>query len=132
MIEQGERRYYRDLWYMAVAVPAGEGWHVDFHVYRLSTQDEPPGYMGSDFPTWDEAEAVRYLHGHIKWDACSDWHFDAQDEAMLHFCGEDYIEYLSQLLLRLHAWAAELMPQHAGNFREPDPTGHFVESDQPC
>ena len=72
--------------------------------------------LDANDPTDDAALSEPYLHGFVKWDGCSDWHFDAQDELMLHFCGKRQAMRLGTLMERLYDLAAELMPEHAYMF----------------
>lgn len=60
---------------------------IGFCLYEINSIDVQKGerYYGSNFVT-DYNLITPYVHGHIKWDGCSNWHFDAQDRCMLHFC----------------------------------------------
>lgn len=51
----------------------------------------------------DENEAERFLHGHVKWDGCSNWLFDETAEGlMLHFCSKDGAALIGRLLSRCY------------------------------
>ena len=59
------------------------------------------------FTVLDEAGAM-ICDGSIKWDGCSNWHFDP----CVHFCGKQQSIDLGTLFGSLYDWALELMPQH--------------------
>lgn len=61
------------------------------------------------------AEAEVYLHGEIKWDGCSNWFFDEQERAMLHFCGSADAEKIGKLFCELYELTGE-------RFREKHPS----------
>ncbi len=56
----------------------------------------------------DEAEP--YLHGIVKWDGCSDWHFDEQDRVMLHGCSREDVVRFGMIIGECWDWTAELCP----------------------
>ena len=60
--------------------------------------------------TEDLAKAAVFLHGSVKWDGCSNWHFDGQDACMIHFCCVEHGQALGKLFEALYAMAAELIP----------------------
>jgi hypothetical protein len=90
--------------------------HVEFRVYSVVQMVEPwqgPGFQRKDSDvSMDTVQHVEdaevYIHGSVKWDGCSNWHFDEQDRVMLHFCGEDHATEIGELFKRLYAWAREL------------------------
>jgi hypothetical protein len=59
----------------------------------------------------DLAQAGRWLHGDIKWDGCSNFSIDAQDDCMLHFCGRTEAVAVGALLGALYDLAHEVMPR---------------------
>ena len=63
-------------------------------------------------PTEDLTKAERFLHGSIKWDKCSNWHFDIQDDSMIHFCDPEQGEDIGKLFRALYSIAAELIPTY--------------------
>ena len=100
-------KVFEDLGFIVVAkhnqqTGAGDDLPVDFVVYEVVT--------------WGSAFTRPWLHGSIKWDGCSNWHFDAQDDLMIHFCGPSDTAKLSKLFERLYQMAAEIMPEHAHEF----------------
>lgn len=58
----------------------------------------------------DISHAERYLHGHVKWDGCSDWYFDEQDRVMLHGCSRADLQRLGDVMAACWDWASELCP----------------------
>jgi hypothetical protein len=61
-------------------------------------------------PTDDLSKAERFLHGSIKWDGCSNWHFDIQDGCMIHFCSAQDAAAIGVLFNELYEMADELIP----------------------
>lgn len=55
------------------------------------------------------AAAPAFLHGRIKWDGCSDWYFDEQERAMIHFCNPAEVIALGEMFRWLHRLAEERM-----------------------
>ena len=73
----------------------------DFYLYELKAG-------GCTIPsTKDVDEAQPYLHGEIKWDGCSNWYFDIQDEVMLHFCDIEDFENINELFRRMYKIAKD-------------------------
>lgn len=89
--------------------------HVSFTIYEIVGWSEGtvPGVF--DVPEWenalDLADAEVYLHGDVKWDGCSNWHFDEQDRCMLHGCSRGDLQNLGEVMAQCWDWAAELLPQ---------------------
>jgi hypothetical protein len=96
---------------------------VEFVVYDIEAWQEgaTPGVY--DTPLWHKADALThpdpvncieeaepYLHGEVKWDGCSNWHFDEQDRVMLHGCSRDDVLRFGQVMAACWDWAAELCP----------------------
>lgn len=61
--------------------------------------------------TSDVRNADVFLHGHIKWDGCSNWHFDEQDAMMLHFCGARRTTSIGRLMAEMYRLAAATIPE---------------------
>jgi hypothetical protein len=101
-------RHFTDLGFSAVA--AVHSYHVDFAVYAIAGTevDGTPVYGPSFEKSLDGAEV--YLHGFVKWDGCSNWHFDAQDECMLHGCGRRDLTNIGGIMAACWDWTAELLP----------------------
>lgn len=86
---------------------------VDFKVFEIVGGDGEERYWarhdGMSNMTEKFEEADLYLHGSVKWDGCSDLHFDAQDDCMLHFCGRADVKKVGQMLSKLYDITAELL-----------------------
>ncbi|MES2791539.1 MAG: hypothetical protein V4719_18115 [Planctomycetota bacterium] len=55
-----------------------------------------------------------YLHGSISSDHRSNWHFDEQDNRMIHFSSVDESDQISILFRRMYELAEELIPEWKG------------------
>lgn len=67
--------------------------------------ENPDGYTD----TTDPLHAEPYLHGSVKWDGCSDWRFDEQDNCMLHGCSRADVQRFGDVLGRCWDLAGEMM-----------------------
>jgi hypothetical protein len=101
-----------------VAVP--HDYYVEFLVYNIDYWEER---LEGDVPFWHRAEAPctpdgvpsleaaeAYLSGSVKWDGCSNWHFDEQDRCMLHGCSREHLVRFGEMMAFCWDWAAELCP----------------------
>ncbi len=85
---------------------------VDFEAYEIHhIKDsafvfEMPG-RPNEF-TKEFHNAQRYLHGDVKWDGCSNWHFDIQDGCMIHFCSVEETQEISRLFEKMYEIAKEV------------------------
>ena len=98
--------------FTVVAEPSNHS--CDFKVYKhVSSSPEMlyslPDPMSCEFTT-DLAKAEIYMHGYIKWDGCSNWHFDIQEGCMIHFCSVEEGEAIGTLFKSLYAIAARVIP----------------------
>jgi len=95
--------------------------HVDFSIYDIEGWVEGATKGVFDVPAWHRAgtdsypnlvesleEAALYLHGSVKWDGCSNWHFDEQDGGMLHGCSKADLQRFGDVMATCWDWAAEL------------------------
>ncbi|CAB3754323.1 hypothetical protein LMG29542_02315 [Paraburkholderia humisilvae] len=87
-------KHFQDLAFTVVAeVYRG---YVNFTLYNIQGWAEGDTTGIFDVPKWCPADtgtscveptqlqdAEIYLHGSVKWDGCSNWHFDEQDRVML-------------------------------------------------
>ena len=97
-------------------------YRVDFKIYEvigwaesttLGVYDVPEFYI---YHTETEnvcltesiQEAELYLHGEVKWDGCSNWHFDEQDRVMLHGCTRQDVLRFGEVMAACWDWAAEI------------------------
>lgn len=91
---------------------------VDFLVYEqheIGAEDkvlygEETGNLTSSIE-----EADVYLSGFVKWDGCSNWEFNAQEECMLHFCDRDSLGYISKVMQKCYDITAEYCPKWVGD-----------------
>jgi hypothetical protein len=86
-------------------------YHADFTLYKIEyLEDDHPVYEGKDDSKHTQSidDAQVYLHGSVKWDGCSNWYFDQQDQAMLHFCEKEELLHLGRLM----ALCWDLAAQH--------------------
>lgn len=88
--------------------------YVDFRVWVIIGGTGPDGsrlFEPAEGHGWieDRSKAQVYMHGSVKWDGCSDVHYDEQDSCMLHFCGIECVEAITTLMRGVYALAAELM-----------------------
>jgi hypothetical protein len=86
----------------------------DFEVFEILSSEPTtlwnlPSGTRPD-PTDELSKAERFLHGSIKWDGCSNWHFDIQDDCMIHFCSAQDAAAIGVLLNELYRIADELIP----------------------
>ena len=107
-------KHLRELDFTVVA-QVHEHW-VDYTIYGIEgCQDNAPCWhkAGSmhypdDVSRLEEAEP--YLHGTVKWDGCSNWHFDEQDRVMLHGCSKAQVQRFGDVLAYCWEWTRELLP----------------------
>jgi hypothetical protein len=87
---------------------------ASFTVYRVcgwKLDGSPDGFAGPDDAFVDTVEdAEVYMHGSVKWDGCSNWHIDDQDECMLHFCSREELADIGRAMQLCWDWTAELLP----------------------
>lgn len=97
---------------------------VNFTVYDIEggAEGATPGIY--DVPLWHRKgapthpdtvdrleDAEVYLHGRVKWDGCSDWHFDDQDRGMIHGCSREDVQRLGDVMARCWDDTATLCPR---------------------
>lgn len=112
-------RHFFDLSFTVVAVPHSH-W-VEYTIYdiELVGNDGRPlwhkaGAPCSPCPVKTLEEAEPYLHGTVKWDGCSNWHFDEQERVMLHCCSREELLRFSEVMARCWDWTAELCQHWEG------------------
>lgn len=118
---QGLVRHFLDLRFTVVAVPHSH-W-VEYTIYDIEGFGEGDTKGVYDRPLWHKAgdpcspspvdtlgESEPYLHGDVKWDGCSNWHFDQQDRVMLHGCSRGGVHRFGEVMARCWDWTAELCP----------------------
>lgn len=97
--------HWDDIDYTIVAEP--QGYRVDYNVYkswgvatdgtRLWAKDDDNGCSGC---TSNLDDADLFLHGEVKWDGCSNWHFDEQDAVMIHCCERQQLLDIGEVMAR--------------------------------
>lgn len=109
-------RHLEGLMFSVVAEQHENGCSVSYIVFQTLGVDEQgvrwwikdrDGIFGM---TSNIDEADVYLHGFVKWDGCSNWYFDEQDHAMIHFCGRRGMKRVSDLLFACFDMTEELIP----------------------
>jgi len=93
-------------------------YRVDFKIYAVlgwgegsapGVYDVPEFYTTeNDCLTESIQEAELYLHGEVKWDGCSNWHFDEQDRVMLHGCSRQDVLRFGEVMATCWDWAAKI------------------------
>jgi hypothetical protein len=102
-------RVFDDLEFSVLITPGDVS--ADFEVYQIVGKCEGPNgeYDKPIYEHWkdDAAQAdiveniegaSMFLHGSIKWDGCSNWHFDEQDRAMIHACSRGDLEDIGKIM----------------------------------
>ena len=114
-------KVFKDIGFVAIGFP-GE-YKAEFKVYNMAGIDPDSGtplLQRADAHAWpapteDISIAELYLHGTVKWDGCSDWHFDYPETLCHHGCDREDLVALGEVMARCWDWAAELC-EHWGPF----------------
>ncbi len=96
--------------YLGFSVIAEPNSHkVDYKVYKIGGKNHDDQLIwckdtdhGCNGYCDKLEEADLYLHGYVKWDGCSNWHFDEQDDVMLHFCEREQMENIGKILTKCY------------------------------
>jgi hypothetical protein len=114
-------RNVTELDFTVVAEQEVDAYHVTYTVYDIEgyTPDGKPVWHKKDAPSYPDfvdtlEEADVYLHGDVKWDGCSNWHFDEQDRCMLHGCSKKDVQRFGDVLAYCWEWTRELLPNFDG------------------
>lgn len=89
---------------------------IDFEVIEEfgKEQDGSPIWGNDEGPSMEPATswetASVYLSGGLKWDGCINMQFDAQDRAMLHFCGKKDAMRLGAIMERIYDHLGPIIP----------------------
>jgi len=93
-----------------------KAYHVSYTVYTAHYFDDvtpiswvPKEDCNGRTDKLEEAEV--FLHGDVKWDGCSNWWFDVEDEIALHCCERWEIARVSEAMLFCYDWTKELLPK---------------------
>lgn len=112
-------KHLPDLRFTVVASIPDE-YQVDYRVYELLWINDDgthawqrDGATSGPDPVETLEEAELFLHGFVKWDGCSNWHFDAQDSLMLHGCSREDLTRLGEIMARCRDWTRELCTKFA-------------------
>jgi len=109
-----------DLGFTIVVV--AHEYYVDYTIYDIvAWEEEPRGIYnvpvwcrpddsGTDEHVYSLDLATPYLTGHVKWDGCSNWHFDEQDRCALHGCSRADIKRLGDVMALCWDMTKELCP----------------------
>ena len=113
-------KVFKDIWFIAIGVRGD--YEAEFLVYALEgvEADGSPLYHQKDVRSWPAptdhiCDAELFLHGRVKWDGCSDWHFDEQDRIRLHGCAREDLTALGEVMARCWDWTAELCENWGGD-----------------
>lgn len=98
---------WTDIGYTVKIVP--DSHVVKYFIYEIAGLDEEENILWTK-KDWDTLpdfvskleDAELFLHGEVKWDTCSNWYFDAQDDVMLHFCTREQLENIGVLMTRCY------------------------------
>ncbi len=79
---------------------------MTFDVYEVAGEIDRPLYLTKDRDfTADLSKASRFLTGDVKWDGCSNWTWDPDEQnVMTHFC-ENPADGLKDLFDTIYAMA---------------------------
>ena len=102
-------KHFDDLFYTVVATP--DDGRVNFVIFEIDslcdngirTYESEDGGLNEDVNI-----ASPFAHGYVKWDGCSNWHFDEQDRAMIHQCSRQQLLNMGEILAACWDIADEL------------------------
>ena len=113
-------KHFQDIRFTVVASVPDE-YQVDYRVYEIVGtradgrplwQDATASHGPAPIETLEKAEL--FLHGFVKWDGCSNWHFDAQDSLMLHGCSREDLTRLGEIMAQCWDWTRDLCSKFEG------------------
>jgi hypothetical protein len=92
---------------------------VDYTIYDMAAVEPVLWPRAGGIDGFDNTNSLEdaevYLHGEVKWDGCSNWHFDEQDRVMLHGCSKSNVQRFGDVMALCWEWTAELCPDWAGD-----------------
>lgn len=115
-------RHFEDLRFTVVAKVHSQ--RVEYAIYDIEgwEEGETPGKY--DQPLWHKADSASspnpvetleesevFLHGWVKWDGCSDWYFDNQEQGYMHGCCRKDVQRFGDIMGACWDWTAELCPK---------------------
>jgi hypothetical protein len=101
---------------MATVVAEVKSHWVDFTIYQITgffegeikgVYDKP--CYGDDFKDCLTDVPV-FIHGAVKWDGCSNWDFDFNDDVLWHQCDRDGLLSIGKILVECWDITARLLP----------------------
>lgn len=102
------QKYLKDMAFTVIANP--EEYHVDYQIYEVTgwLMDGQPLY--GDQQEFEEIteKTPKFAHGFVKWDGCSNWHFDVMDDCMIHGCTRKDVQRIGDVLGICWDWTKEL------------------------
>lgn len=115
-----EIKHFKELGFTVVAEP--KEYRVNYFIYEIEGYDSDNNILfhRKNSPTWpDPIEDIKnadiFLHGHVKWDGCSNWHFDIQDRVMIHACERDELLNIGIIMAACWEWTKELCDKFEGD-----------------
>lgn len=93
---------FKDLGYTVIA--EAREMAVEYEIYEIAGiyADGQATYFLKGDPGFEPVDAIEqaqlFAHGSVKWDGCSNWYFDEQDEVMLHGCDRGYLTGIGEIL----------------------------------
>lgn len=117
----GERiELFPDLSFLVVASLVNT--HVaEFRIYNVAgfMDDERPLFERRGSRTFDPTESIDeadpFATGRVKWDGCSDWHFDECDRVNIHGCTRHDVTRIGDVLGKCWDMAAEMIEAWSGD-----------------
>ena len=83
-------------------------YRVEYQIFKNSDLDLPEGSWAPYEFEVDLPQEDLYLHGSVKWDGCSNWHFDEQDRVMLHGCDRKDLLNIGEVMALCWDWTPDL------------------------
>lgn len=119
------RQDFGNLGFTVLATPINDC-VVRFEIYEIVAHRKVTNESATDVIVWrlkddrqaftaDITKARCFLNGDVKWDGCSNWYFNQQDNAMLHFCSLREIEAISAIMKECWELAAGLISNWQGD-----------------
>lgn len=113
-------REFRELKFTVVATRLYSH-SINYTVYRhagISYENDEVLYLKAgevcNIPCDTLKEASIFVNGAVKWDGCSNWHFDEQDFVMIHECTREGLLRIGEILAKCWDLTRELLPVWGG------------------
>lgn len=118
-------KHFEDIRFTVTAtLQDAEGRHIDFVVYEIAGTDAETnelcwnrkGATSLPDPVDTLCDAQPFLHGFVKWDGCSNWSFDQQDEGMmLHGCCRNDLTRIGEVMGRCWDITKDMLSSFEGD-----------------